>query len=153
MNKGALLAICGLIAAMSLAAFGCGDSSDEATASLTRDQYLAQGNAICKKGTEERGKGYQAAEAKLKPGKVLSKKEREELVLGVFITPYEKTIAGLEELEAPSGDEQEIAAIIKAMEEAQADVEANPLVGLHSTRQFFDVNAMVQKYGLKDCVV
>src|SRR5215218_5113331 len=50
-NKGALLAICGLIAAMSLAAFGCGDSSDEATASLTRDQYLAQGNAIFKEGT------------------------------------------------------------------------------------------------------
>ena len=152
MNKGVQAVICGLVVALSLAAFGCG-SGDDATASVSRDEFLAKGNAICKEAAVERGNALRKFESEAVPGKVLSKKEREEFVVGVFIPPYRKAITELEGLGAPAGDEDEVAAIIEAMEEAADDVEAEPLVGLRSVKQFYRANELTKKYGLTECAV
>lgn len=153
MSKGVLGSILCLLAALSLLFAGCGGGDDETTSSLTRAQFLKQGNAICKKSEEEKGKALRALVAKLDPNKPITQERKEQLVLTVILPPYEQTTEDLKGLGTPEGDEEEVEAIIKAMEEAAKESRADPGVAVTSVRQFEDANKMATDYGLTSCIV
>jgi hypothetical protein len=152
-SKGVLGSILCLLAALSLLFAGCGGGDDETTSSLTRAQFLKQGNAICKKSEEEKGKALRALVAKLDPNKPITQERKEQLVLTVILPPYEQTTEDLKGLGTPEGDEEEVEAIIKAMEEAAKESRADPGVAVTSVRQFEDANKMATDYGLTSCIV
>lgn len=153
MSKGVLGSILCLLAALLLLFAGCGGGDDESTSSLTRAQFLKQGNAICKKSEEEKGKALRSLVAKLDPNKPITKERKEQLVLTVILPPYEQMTEDLKGLGAPEGDEEEVEAIIKEMEKAAEKTKADPGVAVTSVREFEDANKMATDYGLTSCIV
>lgn len=153
MKKGVFLSLLGVLAVMSLAIVGCGDGDDETTASLTRAEFVSQANAVCVRGTKERSAKFREAAKEAKPGQTFSDADREQVVRDVLIPPYRKVIEDLKKLGAPEGDEQEVEAIVEAMEEAADKVEADPGPAVQSTVQFTEANKLSAEYGLTDCVV
>lgn len=149
MKKGTFLAVSGLLIIVLLAVAGCGGGDDD---ELTKAEFVKQGNAACKESKTEQQQLFQTVSKSIKPSEV-TKADQEKLVTEVLIPPYEKNIETLDDLGAPAGDEEEVEAIIKAMESSIDKVEANPLVALRTTLQFAGANSLAAKYGLTDCVV
>jgi hypothetical protein len=139
------------LAALSLLLAGCGGGDDE-TSSLTRKEFLKQGNAICAEQTAKRNKLIQDAIAGLDQSKLLPKAEREQIVVDA-LAPYAETPEKLAALGAPEGDEEKVEAIVEAMEKAAKDAEANPAKALTSTEQFAEANELSTEYGLTSCVL
>jgi hypothetical protein len=148
-KKGSLLAVLGFLVAV-LAVAGCGGGDE--TSSLTKAEFVKQGNAVCKEKKSEREDLFQTFTKEVGSGDV-TKADQEALVAEVLQPPYEATIEGLKDLGAPEGDEQQIEAITEAMEKALEKAEANPLVSLRTNIQFAEANALAVKYGLTDCTV
>ncbi|HEX5990293.1 MAG TPA: hypothetical protein VFY75_08790 [Solirubrobacterales bacterium] len=153
MKKGTLLVCFGALAVALLVLAGCGGSDD--SDSLTKDEFVAQGNAICKKGTEERNRIFkeEQARAENKPNQTFSDADREQLVRDVIVPPYEKTTKELKELGTPDEGAADVEAIVEAREKAIQKVDANPAPAVESTVQFVEANKLSAAYGLTDCVV
>lgn len=154
MSKGVVRALGGILAALALtlAVAGCGGGDDDTTASLTPAQFKKQANAICNEQTEKRNQEIREAIQGLPKEKLLPKKDREELVLQT-LPKYAETPEKLRALGAPEGDEEEVEAIAKAMEEATRKVEADPAQALVSTQQFFEASKLAAEYGLEACII
>ncbi|HEU4739361.1 MAG TPA: hypothetical protein VFS54_09820 [Solirubrobacterales bacterium] len=150
MKKGAFLALVAALAAALLAFAGCG-GGDETTV-LTKAEFTKQANAGCKEHDKEREQLFREVSKTIDPSEV-TRKDQEGLISEVLLPPYEKDIENLESLGAPEGDEQQVEAIIAAMEKSIDNVEAKPLVALRSTSQFAEANELAKKYGLDDCVL
>jgi len=148
MKKGYFLALVAAIAAL-LALAGCGGGDD--TTTLTKVEFTKQANAGCKEHTKEREELFKEVTSKLDPSEV-TRADQEKLISEVLLPPFEKDIENLKSLGAPAGDEEQVEAIIVAMEKAIKKVEAKPLVALRTTSQFAEAKALAQKYGLDDCV-
>ena len=152
MNKGVFIGLLGLLAVLALVGTGCG-GDEEATASITRSEFLQQGNAICRRGELERGKLLTGAEKLVKPGEELGKAGKEKLILTAAVNPYRKMTKELKELGAPEGEEEKVEAIIEAMEEAAQKAEDDPLLALESIAPFAKANKLNQEFGLTNCAV
>ncbi|HEU4461280.1 MAG TPA: hypothetical protein VFR75_01685 [Solirubrobacterales bacterium] len=150
MKKGSILALVAVFAAALLAVSGCG-GGDETTV-LTKAEFTKQANAGCKEHDKEREELFKEVSKSIDPSEV-TRKDQEGLVSDVLLPPYEKDVENLESLGAPEGDEQQVEAIVAAMEKSIDDVEAKPLVALRSTSQFAEPNELAEKYGLEDCVL
>jgi hypothetical protein len=133
--------------AVALLIAGCGGGSDT-TSSLTKAEFIKQADAICEQTDETVLAGMKQA-AKLGVGKQkLSPKQEKALVL-LGLTSVRKEAEELAELGAPSGDEAQIAAIVKGIETAVTEAEREPINNLGSS--FTEVNKMAAKYGFKGC--
>ncbi|HEU5104604.1 MAG TPA: hypothetical protein VFU11_02060 [Solirubrobacterales bacterium] len=140
---------------IALAAAGCGGSSDDETSSLTKAQFIKQGDAVCKEVEEKRGKAigdfYDKEEAR--SAQELGAKGQEKLVLEVALPPVKGLEGELEALGAPEGDESEIEAMFKALDQAIAEVEKNPNSVLASAESPFDKpGELATKYGFETCL-
>ena len=115
MNKGIWAVMAGL-ASLALVIGGCGGGDDETT-SLTRAQFVKQGNEICKKQEDRRSKMIYkiAEEVNADPSKPLPISAQETLVLKT-LPPYEEAAEELDALGAPEGDEEKVEEIVKAMD-------------------------------------
>jgi hypothetical protein len=151
-SKGALGLIACILAALSLLFAGCGGGDDE-TSSLTKAQFVKQGNALCKKAEEEKGKAIKSLVAKLNPRAQFTMERKEQLVVTIILPPYEQTTEDLQNLGAPEGDEEKVEAIVKAREEAAKKTKADPGVAVTSTREFVDANKLATDYGLTSCLI
>jgi hypothetical protein len=150
-NKGICRTVVAGLLALSLLIAGCGGGDDE-TSSLTRQQFIKQGNAICLQQTQKRSKIIREAIANTNQNKLLPKAEREQLVLDA-LPAYAETPDKLEALGAPEGDEEKVEAIYQAMRQAVKDVEADTSVALTSTKQFEEANKLAVQYGLTSCIL
>lgn len=143
-----------LIALAALAALvvGCGDGDETTTASLTKPQFLTQGNALCKELETKRSNEVNDIIAGLKPGEKLSDARQTQMVETIIIPNYEEAIDGLEELGAPEGDEAKVEELIKAMEKTQKTLEEDPEEAIFNVLMFEEPNKLAQSYGLNSCV-
>lgn len=152
MNKGALRVALGMLGILAvLVVAGCGDSGDETTA-LTKKQFLAQGNALCKEKEQERLNEVNDLIADLKPGESFSDAKQTKMVETIIIPNYEESISGIEELDAPEGDEEKIEELLAAMENTQKVLEEDPEEAIFSVLMFEKPNKLAQAYGLNSCV-
>lgn len=130
-----------LVAAVILAAAagaGCGGNSEEA--GVTKAQFTKQANAICGKRREERAQAFKKAAP--------DEQEVEQVIVDKSLPPYRQMAKEVEELPAPSDDEEQIEKIFLLMEKAAASVE-DDLTG--ATPAISEANAAVRAYGLSDC--
>ena len=152
MNKAFLAAIAALVALTALVA-GCGggDETTDETVTLTKTEFIKQGDAICKQGNDESEKEAEefAEDNDFKLEKA-SKKQLEEAVGEVLVPNLEQQIEELDALGAPEGDEDKVEAIIVSLEEATGEIEDDPGIVFQG-----DVlkkpSKLAEEYGFKVC--
>ena len=128
MNKASLAALAALVA-LAAVVTGCGGGGDttEATVTLTKTEFIKQGDAICKKGNEESEKeAEEFAEDNDFELEKASKEQLEEAVSEVLVPSLERQTEELGELGAPEGDEDKVEAIIVSLEDATGEIEDDP---------------------------
>lgn len=140
-----------LVAAVLLA--GCGGDEDSAGASISKEEFIAKADAICKRSN----KRMEAAFGKfLKDNPGLTKPDDpkfQPLVTDVMVPSLKQEIQELRELGVPDGDEEKVDAMISALEEGLETAENNPQVvtGSSSDTIFGIASRIAGEYGLKTC--
>jgi len=155
--KSRLMWIAALALALGLIAAGCGDDdggdgetegtgTNGAAASLTKAEFVEQGNEICRQGNEEVEQAGQA----LTQGDVA---EFNAFVLGTLVPSIQRQINDIRALGIPEGDEKLINGILDDAEADLKRLEADPsLLQRQDSDLFADVDQRLDDYGLTDCV-
>jgi hypothetical protein len=149
--------VIGLLAALvalALIVAGCGSSSDETTASISKAEFTKQGNAICKAGNEETNEGFEnfGKEHNLQ-NKEPSEAQFEEISETVLIPSVSSQIKEVRALGAPEGEEGEVEEFLTHAEEALEEVEEEPsLISAEGKEEpFYTVNKEAATLGLAAC--
>lgn len=142
------------LAALALVVAGCGGGSDstESTSSLTKAEFLKQGNAICAKGNKEIEEGFEkfGKEHGFSKEKEPSKAELEKAVETVVIPNVSNEVESIRALGPP---DEEAEAVLDAAESALEKGEEDPKQFLkeESAGPFANANKLAREYGLTKC--
>jgi ABC-type glycerol-3-phosphate transport system substrate-binding protein len=147
-----------------LAVAGCGSSDDSttgstdggetSTASITKPELIKQGDEICaasNEAIEEQAEEF--AEENGVDTENPTTEQQEEVVTEVVAPEIAAQAEEIAALGAPSGDEDEVAAIVSAVETAAEEVEEDPslIVGGEGAGPFQEANELATEYGFKVC--
>jgi hypothetical protein len=139
-----------LVLAAALFMAGCGGGDDKAS-TLTKAEFLKQGDAICKKADKAQETEF-AVYAKAHSKNLETKTGREKLILVAGLRPVLAEAEELAALGVPSGDEKEVEAIVTGIKEAVKKAEKNPQsVEALSKNPFEEVDELSREYGFKIC--
>lgn len=139
----------GIVAvAFALVVAGCGGSGGD---SLTKAEFAKKADEICHRGESERSEAIQAAAQKFS-GKKITAADQEQVVLAA-LPSYEKEAQKIQELGAPEGEEKKVEALVEAMEEAAANVKADPGTATTGSIPFKKANELAEEIGAKGCAV
>lgn len=153
MNKALLAAVAALVALAALVA-GCGggdDTTSEETVTLTKTEFVKQGDAICKKGNDQSEK--EAEEFAEENGFTLekaSKDQLEEAVGEVLVPNLNQQAEELGELGAPEGDEEQVEEIVVSLEGAADEIEEDPSL-VFEDEVLKEPSKLADDYGFKVC--
>jgi hypothetical protein len=157
MKRNWMILLAGLLATGLIAA-GCGGDDDDDDGgdggeALTKEEFLAQGNAICEEGNAELNA---AADEVFQGGQRPSPEELETFVNDSFVPNIQGQIDDIRALGPPEEDEDTINGILDDAEDALAEVEEDPQGTLgaeagQTTDPFAEVNAQLADYGLTAC--
>lgn len=144
-----------LVGAMAVAmvAAGCGGDGDD-DSSLTKAQFVKQGNAICAAGNKKMEGEFEAfaKEHNLSEKKAPSEAQFTELAEQIIVPGVSTQVEELRGLPAPSGDEEQVDEILTAAEDAVAETEDDPSsVADEKTDPFAEANKLARAYGLTTC--
>ena len=152
MNK-RLITMLLAIVAVAAAVTGCGSSSDDSTEALAKSEFIKQGDAICEKGSKSLSEEAEdfAKENNIDTSKP-TKKQQEEVIETVLAPALQGQADQLNELAAPSGDEDRAEAIFAALESGAEELEEDPGALLKSGSSPLDeANKLASEYGFKVC--
>ncbi len=161
MSKRLIAMLFGVLAIAVIAA-GCGSSSsssssEESTSSLTKAEFIKQGDAICAKANKENEAEFEefAKEHNLNENKEPSKAVQEEIVTGIFAPSISGQLEDIRALGAPEGEEEQVDEILETVEGEVEEVEEEPTVLFEAeeegTSPFAEGNKMASEYGFKVC--
>jgi hypothetical protein len=146
-----------MLAAMAIAivAAGCGSSDDSTeTVVLTKAEFITQGDAICKKGSEqiEDEADAFAEENDIDTSKP-TKEEQEEVISGVLGPALQGQAEEISALGAPDGEEEKVEAIVTALESGAEELEDDPgsLLEESGTDPLEEANELANEFGFKEC--
>lgn len=129
-----------------LVATGCGGSSD----SPTKAEFVKQADAICAATDATQRKGLAAYQQK-NPGSGSDEAGQGKAIVEVGLPPIRREVEELAALEAPSGDEEKIEALVAEIEKAIEKSEANPTLLLGAGNPFGRATQLATDYGFKAC--
>jgi hypothetical protein len=140
-----------IVAALFVAGCGGGDSST-ASGSISKEEFVAKANAICKHGTER----LQAAIGRVLKDQPnitkVSQAEQEKIVTTVLVPNVSKEVKELRALGAPDGDEERVDAMVTALEEGVETAEHDPQAVTKSSDAIFGIASRIGgEYGLTTC--
>lgn len=155
MSKGLVVSIFGLLA-IALIAAGCGSGSvtTSTVAVLTKKEFLKQGNQICSEGNKEINAGVEefVGENKISQKQEPTDAQKTEIVETILLPSVTKQVEGVKNLGAPSGEEDQVEAIIVAAEEAIEKGEEDPAsLVTEGSGPFAKANQLAGEYGLTAC--
>ena len=154
MSKRVIVLFAGVMAIAAVAA-GCGSSDDDSTeTALTKQQFIAQADAICKQGNKEIEEGFEsfAEENDIPKNQEPNKAQGKELVETVLVPSIDSQSEEIRALGAPRGDEDEISAMLDSLDEAVEEAEEDPeALFAAKSDPFGKPNELAQNYGLKVC--
>jgi hypothetical protein len=144
-----LIALIGAVMAFAAIAAGCGssDSTTDSTASITKAEFLKQGNAICAAGNKEINAGFEEA---LPKGKQPSKAELSEAMETVLIPSVSKQVEEIRALGAPEGEEEAVEQFLAGAEEELEKGEEEP-ASLATEASFHKTSQEAKAIGLVRC--
>ena len=126
MSKRLIALLVGVFALVLVA--GCGSDDEEGgEETLTKVEFIKQGDRICEEG-EEQGE-TEAEEFAEENGFELEKASEEQLeeaIVEVLVPALSRQAEEINALGAPEGDEETVEAIIVSLEDAAAEVEDDP---------------------------
>jgi hypothetical protein len=153
LNRVFLVALAVLVALAAIAA-GCGggdDTTDSAAVTLTKAEFIKQGDAICEEANE--ANQAEAEEFAKENGFELEKASKEQLeeAVGEVLAPsLNKQAEELGALGAPKGDEKKVEEIVVAVEGAADEIEGNPNL-VFTGKALKKPNQLAEAYGFKVC--
>ena len=131
--------------AVALLASGCGGGDDD---SISKDEFLQKGNAICAKGNQELD---QAANEVFSAGQQPTPEQVTTFVNEDLLPNVEGQISDLRDLGIPEGDEDQVNAILDAADEGVEKTKADPASGFEGADPFAEANKLARDYGLVAC--
>lgn len=138
-----------------VAVAGCGSSDDnDSTASLSKAQFVKQGNAICRKGNAKIESEFEefAENHQLQENKKPSKPVLEEATETILVPQISNQVEEIRALGTPEGDEGEVDAILGGAEEAVEEAEEDPATFAEGeSAKLKEVNKEAREYGLTVC--
>lgn len=154
MSKALVLALAAF-AAIAMIVAGCGGGGDSTTdsSSLTKAEFLKQGNAVCAKGNKEIEEGFEEFEQENGlQNKQPTKAQLTEAIETVVLPAVRDQVEGIEALGAPSGEEAKVEAITDAAGEAVEEGEEDPAsLSSEKADPFAEANELANEYGLVKC--
>lgn len=157
MSKRPIALLAGVMA-IAIVAAGCGSSSDDSTSTtvvvLTKTEFIKQGDAICKKGSESLSQEAEdfADENNIDTSKP-TEKQQEEVIETVVGPALQAQAEELRELGAPDGEEAKTGAIFDALETGAEELEDNPGALLKSGGEgpLDKSRELATEFGFKEC--
>jgi ABC-type glycerol-3-phosphate transport system substrate-binding protein len=153
-----LIAMLAAVLAVAVVAAGCGGSDDsssattETAAALSKAEFIKQADAICTKGNESiETEANEFAEENNVNTKKPKRAQQEEVIIDVVAPGVRRQGEEIAELGAPSGDEEEIDAIVAAVEEGADELEEDPGLLISGKNPLAKGSKMADSYGLKVC--
>jgi hypothetical protein len=154
LSKGPIALTIGTLAISLIVAAGCGGGGDDSSTTanaISKAAFVKKADAICQKGSERMAAGF---------GKYLKKSEvthpsqavQEKLVVKVLIPSVRQEVKEFQALGAPSGDEDRVAEIVRALEEGVETAEGNREAVTSSSDVVFGIaSRLAGEYGLEVC--
>lgn len=154
MKRGFIAMLAGTLAVAALVG-GCG-SGDEATASLTKAQFVKKANAICDKAERriqsELGELLKQYKDNLPTTEAANVAAQAAVAETVVLPARRQQTEEITDLGAPSGEEDRIDAIVASLEAALEDIEADPAKAAEiSASTFGEAWEKTRTYGLYNC--
>jgi hypothetical protein len=149
MKLNAILAIAAALALGGIAA-GCGDDNNDsststtAAAAISKADFVARGNRICKQGNDEIN---QAGE---QLGKSVNQQQLEDFATNTVVPSIQKQIDGIKALGAPAGEEAQVNQLITTAQADLDELKADPSK-LQKDNLFKDANQQASALGLTEC--
>jgi len=137
-----------------VAGCGSGDETADETVTLTKVEFIKQGDAICKAGNKEIEEGFEefAEENDLPENQEPNDEQSVELVETVILPGIQQQGEELRDLGAPEGDEEQVDELLTSLEDAVAEGEDDPESLFEgSTDPFGEVNQLATDYGFEVC--
>jgi hypothetical protein len=138
------------VAALAMLVAGCGGSEEEE--SLTKAEFIKQGDKICKTSSDEILSGYSTFTKQHKIKEFPNRAQGYEITEQIYIPSVEKRLEALRALNPPPADQKQVEAILAPAEKgvvmAKKDVKA---VFTKGDTPFDESNKLAVKYGFKVC--
>lgn len=152
MGRGSIALVVAVVAA-ALTVAGCGSGGDSSsTGSVSKTEFIAKADAICKKGTERMQSGIFAALKNPRNLTKMSDAEQEKIVATVMVPSVSREVKELRALGIPDGDEEKVDAIVAALEEGIETAERDPQIVIKSSDVVFGISSRIAgEYGLEAC--
>lgn len=152
MNKAFLSATAVLVALAALVA-GCGggDETTDETVTLTKAEFIKQGDAICKEANEENEtEAEEFAEENDFTLEKASEEQLEEAVAEVLVPSLNQQVEELDALGAPEGDEEQVEEIVVSLEDVAGEIEDDPSL-VFEEKTLEKPAKLASSYGFKVC--
>lgn len=152
-----LTAIIASLAVIALVAAGCGGGNNNGggsvtgSTSLTKAEFISKGDAICEKGEKKFPAEMEAFAQEHKVTKRISQALGEEATQTVLVPSLQAQADQLARLGAPSGEEDEVEAIVGGLQGVLAEAEDDPSV-IESAGQLAEVANLAKSYGFEVCL-
>ena len=154
----AALTAVGAVAVALLA--GCGSDQgdgDRQPTPQTRQQYVADVNAICAEGPRDLARVHREINA-IDPDQI---RQRDDVARELYVDPLQAEIDRIIQLEPPPGDEDQVDAMISEMQLVADQVDSNarllrtssPRLALRYRHEVAAANRLARDYGLTACRV
>ncbi|HKT84078.1 MAG TPA: hypothetical protein VJQ84_09620 [Solirubrobacterales bacterium] len=133
---------------------GCGGGGDDSGGdkTISKQEFIAKADAICKKGTERMQVAFLAGIKGTANLTKVSKAEQEKLVGSAIVPSVEREVKELRSIGIPDGDEEKVDAMIGALEEGAETAKRDPGAVADSSDAVFGIASRIAgEYGLKDC--
>jgi hypothetical protein len=152
LNKAFLAALAVLVALATVVA-GCGGGDDSGTSgSLTKAEFIKKADAICEEGNDSINTEVdEFAEEKGTTSEKMTKEQQEEFVEQVVAEDIRSQAEEIGDLGAPSGDEEQIEAMVEAVEDGADEIEEEPKVLFGKANPLAEGTKLAKEYGLKVC--
>jgi hypothetical protein len=145
-----------LVLFLAVVVVGCGDSGEDnandESAAPSKAEFIKRAEAICEQ-TDKAQEAAQVAFQKKYPEADSSTRWEEKIVVAAGLPSIQIQAEKLAVLSPPSGDEEEIEAIVEGMEEAVKEARAEPSSMLQkgSAGPFTEVVKLARAYGFEAC--
>jgi hypothetical protein len=152
--KKASLVVLALVAAI---VAGCGGSDDsgsettEATVTLTKAEFIKQGDAICEEANEQNE--TEAEEFAEDNGFTLEKatdEQLEEAITEVLVPSLNQQVGDIAALGAPQGDEEQVEKIVVSLEDGAGEIEDEPSLAFEGD-PLKESSRLAKDYGFEVC--
>jgi hypothetical protein len=145
-------------ALIAVLAAGCGSSGgDDSTSSvsegsLTKAEFIKQGDEICEKGNQKINDEAENFASEEGVDKGEPKQEQQEEAIEQIVAPGVREQAEeIAALGAPKGDQAEVEAIVAAVKTGAAELEEDPEALLEGKNPLSKGSQLAAKYGFKEC--